>query len=315
MIPPEFMKLNSTSKTFICFAVIIFGIAAVIGLSNFLEQKRPLLPAGYVDSDLALQGKKLKGFSFGAEGLLADFYWMQSLQYIGNKAVNNPQKVSIDNLKPLNPRLLYPYLDNATDLDPRFLQVYFYGSIVLPAIDSEQAIKFTEKGIRDNPNEWILYQHLGYIYWKLGNYQKAAEVYEQGAKIDGAAPFLKLMAGRMRNEGGSRETARALYSQMYEEATDVNIKNNALRWLARLDADEQMEAIRRGLQNFQQKNNRCAHNFNEIFPFLRTVKFTNGNVLKTDNAGNLLDPTGAPYLLDRENCDVKIDYEKSNLPR
>lgn len=309
------MKSNSISRVLIPFAVIIFGFAAVYGLSNFLESTRPPLPDGYADGDLALQGKKLKGFSFGAEGLIADWYWMQALQYVGNKALNSKQKVDIENLKPLNPRLLYPYLDNASDLDPRFLQVYFYGSIVLPAIDEEQAIKFIEKGIRDNPNDWRFYQHLGYVYWKLGNYEKAAEAYENGSKIEGSAPFLKLMAGKMSNEGGSRETGRALYRQMYEEATDINIKNNAVRWLFKLDADEQMEAIRHGLQDFKQKTGRCPHNFAEIFPLLRTVKFTDGNVLKSDNGGNLLDPTGVPYLLDKDNCDINIDYEKSNLPR
>lgn len=309
------MIFNSFSKTIICIALIVFGFAAVFGLSNYLEDVHPPIPDNYADGDLAFQGKKMKGFAFGAEGLLADLYWMQALQYIGTKALKSKQKVDVENLKPLNPRLLYPYLDNATDLDPKFLAVYFYGSIVLPAVDAEQAIKFTEKGIRDNPEQWIMYQHLGYIYWKLGNYEKAAEVYEQGSKIEGAAPFLKLMAGKMRSEGGSRETGRVLYRQMFEEAKDEALKNNAARWLLKLDADDEMEAIRAALQNFKKQNNRCANNFAEILPQLRTVKLPNNNQFRLDKSGNLLDTTNAPYLLDKETCDVKIDYDKSQLPQ
>lgn len=307
--------MNSTSKTLLCIALIVFGFAGVFGLSNYLEANKPPLPDNYVDGDLAFQGTKMKGFVFGAEGLLADLYWMQALQYIGTKALNSKTKVDIENLKPLNPRLLYPYLDNATDLDPKFTAVYFYGSIVLPAVDSAQAIKFTEKGIRDNPENWLLYQHLGYIYWKLGDYPKAAEVYEQGAKIEGSAPFLKLMAGKMRSDGGSRDTSRILYREMYESATDEALKNNALRWLLKLDTDDETDAIRNALQNFKKQNNRCVNSLTEILPQLRTVKLPNNNQFRLDKSNNLLDTTNVPYLLDKENCDVKIDYEKSQLPR
>lgn len=309
------MRSKPNIKTLICSAVIIFGFAAVYGLSNFIEENRPQLPDNYADGDLALQGKKLKGFAFGAEGLLADFYWMQALQYVGTKALNSKQKIDYDNLKPLNPRLLYPYLDNATDLDPKFLDVYFYGSIVLPAVDSEQAVKFSEKGIRDNPKEWSLYQHLGYIYWKIGDYEKAAEVYEQGSKIEGAAPFLKLMAGKMRSDGGSRDTGRTLYRQMYEEAKDEALKNNAARWLLKLDTDDEIDAIRDVLDNFRKNNGRCPNSFADIFPQLKSIKLPNNNQFRTDKANNLLDTTNAPYLLDKETCDIRIDYEKSQLPR
>ena len=109
----------------IALAVIVFGFTAVFGLSSFLEKNRVSLPESYEDEDLSLQGKRLKGYALGFEGLLADWYWMRSLQYIGDKVVNSKAEVlSIDNLRPLNPRLLYPLLDNATDLDPKFITAY-----------------------------------------------------------------------------------------------------------------------------------------------------------------------------------------------
>jgi hypothetical protein len=135
--------------------------AGVYALSNFIESNRVPIPETYADEDLAFEGKKIKGFALGAEGMLADWYWMRSLQYIGDKLTNSKlEYIDLEDLTHLNPRLLYPLLDNATDLDPHFMAAYSYGAIVLPAIDKQQAIKLTEKGIAANPNEWRLHQYL-----------------------------------------------------------------------------------------------------------------------------------------------------------
>ena len=308
---------ESPLKTIGLCAVILLGFAAIFGLSNFLESSRPPLPEGYGDADLALQGARLKGFSLGLEGLIADWYWMQSLQYIGDKVVKSDADINLENLQPLNPRLLYPLLDNATDLDPQFSAVYSYGAVVLPAINPEQAIAIAEKGIANNPNEWRLYQHLGYIYWRLQNYEKAAEVYSTGANIGGAPPFLKLMAAQMKNQGGSRETARAIYEQMFAEAQDAQTKENAAVHLLKLDSMEERDVIRTALEDFQKKNNRCAANWREIFPLLRPLKTRRGNVLRFDAATLApLDPSNAPYLLQTtDKCDVLINVGLSKIPR
>lgn len=305
---------RAASQIIAALFIIIFGFAAVFVLSNYLEDERPRLADAITDSDLALQGAKLKGFSFGVEGLIADWYWMRALQYIGNKIVNSKQRINLDNLKPLNPRLLYPLLDNATDLDPKFLQVYAYGAIILPAIDAEQAIKFTEKGIADNPSEYVLYQHLGYIYWKLGNYEKAAEIYDRGSQIPNAPPFLKLMAAKMKSDGGSRETARTIYLQMIEQADDDQIKENTALRLLQLDSLDERDAIRIALQNFKTQSGRCADNFAEIFSQLKTVKLPNSKNFRADKSNNLIDPSGAPYILDKEKCDVLLDTKTTRIP-
>jgi tetratricopeptide (TPR) repeat protein len=308
--------MTNNSKNIIYFlTIIVFGFAAIFALSRFIEANRPPLPAGFADSDLALQGAKLKNYSLGFNGLLADLYWMQALQYIGNKALDSKEKVNLENLRPLNPRLLYPLLDNATDLDPQFTAVYSYGAVVLPAIDPQQAIKFTEKGIRDNPAEWRLYQHLGFIYWKIGDYEKASEVYAEGAKIQGApVALMQLMSARMKSEGGSRDTSREIYRQMLAEAQDERVRENAAVRLLELDSLDERDAIREALKNFKAGNNRCANSWRELLPTLQKIKLPSGKDFRIDNASNLVDPTGAPYVLDKETCDVKLDSEKTKLP-
>lgn len=295
--------------------IVIFGFMIVFFLSGYIERIRPALPTGHEDEDLALHGSKLKGYALGFEGLIADWYWMKSLQYVGDKLLASKEEfINLDDLRPLNPRLLYPYLENATDLDPRFMAAYSYGALVLPAIDPEKAIRLTEKGIADNPDQWRLYQYLGYIYWRLGQYDKASEIYEKGAKLDGVPPFMTMMAASMKKQGGDRETARSIYRQMYDEAGDSETKYYAEIRLMELKSLDERDAIRSALQKFKSGSGRCANSWSEILPLLAAVKLPDNNDFIIDKSNNLIDPSGAPYLLDKESCDVKLDSVKTKIP-
>ncbi len=306
---------SSVKKLLLQSAIVIAGFAALVPLSLVLERSRPSLPAGFEDSDLTVQGSRLKGFALGMEGLIADWYWMRSLQYVGNKLLTVKEgSINIDDLRDLNPRLLYPYLQNATDLDPHFLAAYSYGALVMPAIDPQKAIAITEKGVANNPKEWRLYQYLGYIHWKLGGYDKAAAAYERGAEIEGAAPFMKLMAASMQTRGGDRETARAIFRQMLDDPSDPQVRITAERRLKELASLDQRDAIDRMLLEHKQRNGRCSMSLNELMPELAAVRLPEGSDLSVDRTGRLVDPTGAPYLLDHDTCRVKLDADHTGLP-
>ena len=307
-------SFSSATRRFGGWVVIILGFVLIVELSDFLENHRVKLPESYTDSDLALQGKRLKGFALGFEGMVADWYWMESLQYLGDKIVNSKNEVvNVEDLRSLNPRLLYQYLDNATDLDPKFMAAYSFGAIVLPAIDSEQAIKMAEKGIANNPEQWRLYQYLGYIYWRLKEFEKASEVYDEGSQIAGAPSFMRLMAASMKTQGGSRETARAIYSQMLAEADDEQTKQTAEMHLLRLDALDEIDAVNSALEAIKEKRGRCPQTFEEIVPMLRRVKLAQEKSFHIDNGGNLTDPSGVPYILDEQTCRANLNPE-SKIP-
>lgn len=294
---------------------IAAGYACIYALSNFVERNRVAIPEAYADEDLAFEGKRIKDFALGAEGLLADWYWMRALQYIGGKVLNSEnENINLEDLGSLNPRLLYPLLDNATDLDPHFLTAYSYGAIVLPAIDKQQAIKLTEKGIAANPTEWRLHQYLGYIHWRLGNFEKAAEVYEQGSRVAGAPQFLNMMAAKMRADGGSRETARQMYQEMANGATDEQTRSVGVLRLQQLEALDELDAINIELEKFREGNGRCISTGAELLSLLKNVKLPTGKDFRVDANRNLVDPTGAPYALRTTECKAVIDRAKSKLP-
>ena len=304
-----------SARNLVLIVVVIVAFAGTVLLSDLIQSHRITVHDSYSDEDLDLQGKRLKGYSLGADGLLADWYWMRSLQYVGNKILNSKDDtLNIDDLKSLNPRLLYPLLDNATDLDPKFINAFVYGAVVLPTIDPDQAIKLTEKGIAQNPGEWRLYQYLGFIYWKLKQYDKAADVYERGSQVPGAPPFLKLMAGMMETRGGGRDAARAIYADMYKNASDSwtqHIAELRLQWLDSLDERGVLDAA---LTAYKEKNSRCANDFSDIFSVLRTTPHPPGVDIKLNRSGEIVDPTGTPYIIDQTKCVSSVGPD-SKLPK
>ena len=296
--------------------IVLIGFAVIIPMSGYIAAARPALPAGYADTDLMFRGSRLKGFALGTEGLIADWYWMRSLQYIGDKVLGSKvETINIEDLRDLNPRLLYPLLDSATDLDPRYMAAYSYGSLVLPAIDPEKAIRIAEKGIANNPDQWRLYQHLGYIYWRLGEYEKAAATYERGSRVSGSAPFMKMMSASMISKGGSRDTARQIYRQMLgDNSGDPNVETIAKLRLMELDSLDEREAIDKALSEFKVSSGRCAVRLGEIVPMLSKVTLPEGKDFMVDRSGQIVDPSGTPYLLDQSECRVKLDMARTGIP-
>jgi tetratricopeptide (TPR) repeat protein len=188
---------NERQKSIALGLVVVVGIACAALLVRWTETLRPPVDPNVVDDSLYLNDKTARRISLGFNGLAADWYWMRSLQYVGKKMLDFEGSISLDDLSQLNMKLLTPLLDTATTLDPEFIEPYEYAAILLPSIDVQQAIRLAEKGINANPNAWRLYHHLGYIYWRQGEYQRASEIYGRGAQISGAPVWMQAMKAKM----------------------------------------------------------------------------------------------------------------------
>jgi hypothetical protein len=98
------------------------------------------------------------------------------------------------------------------------------------------------------------------------------------------------------------------------ESDDPRIKITAERRLAELDSLDEREAIDRSLTEFKEKTGRCAGSLGEILSMLAQVKLPQGREFRIDKQNRLVDPTDAPYLLDKENCRVRLDPVRTGLP-
>ena len=294
-------------ETFPLLVLLVAATAGVVSLARWMDARRPAPDPSIEEENLYFTGRAVRRVSMGFNGLVADWYWMRSLQYVGRKIDNLPDNVVLDNLDQLNLKLLAPLLDTATTLDPEFMEPYEYAAMVLPGVDLQEAIRITKKGAAANPTAWRLYQYLGFIYWRQRDFQAASEAYGKGATLPGAPIWMESMRARMAAEGGSRNLAREIYGRMYEESGDKQVKDMARRRLLQVDSMDERDELRRLMTAYSSKSGHCPGSWRDIESLLRAGKW------QVDSAGAPLDPAGTPYLLVTDKCDVNLDW-KSEVP-
>jgi tetratricopeptide (TPR) repeat protein len=200
--------------------------------------------------------------------------------------------------------LLAPLLNIVVTLDPQHIAAYRFGAIFLPERDPSAAIELLERGIGDNPNEWRLYQDLAYIYWQMGDYQSAAEWYERAGQIQGSPWWIRDLAGLMKIKGGSREVARAIYSQ-YSESDDPKIRAQAVERLKQLRSLDERDVLNDLLARYKQQTGACPTSLRPFAQRLHSIGFNlNENFLPVD-------PNGFAYAFDAASCKVTLAREST----
>ncbi len=290
-------------KRMVPISLLIVGISLLYPMQRWIDSTTPR----EVISEESLyfaSGEKIKKMSLGLEAIVADVYWIRTVQYFGGKVVESNQPLMTQNIKM---ELLAPLLNIIVTLDPHHISAYRFGAIFLPERDMTAAIDLLERGINENPNAWRLYQDLGYIYWQAGDYAQAANWYEHGGQIEGSLWWMRDMAGLMRIKGGSREVAWAIYSQ-YAESEDPKIRNQAVSRLKQLRALDELDVINALLAKYRQETGRCAESLKPFATKLRAAGLSlNKDLLPVD-------AEGFAYFLDTANCKADIAFE-SPIPR
>jgi tetratricopeptide (TPR) repeat protein len=276
-----------------------------------MDQRREHSVRDFGDQPLYVRPQTAKRLSLSFNGLAADWYWMRSLQYVGGKIINfndtHPDKDLI--LGDLDLRLLPQLLRLSTSLDPQFMAPYEYGAMILPEFNSDDAISLLNAGIAANPDNWRLYQHLGYVYWQRHDYQKASDLYLTGAKQPGAPQWMMAISARMKAEGGSRAAARDMYKHLFDSSSDQAVKEMVTKQIMRLDSLDERALIEKIMRDYSSRNGRCPASWLEINQQLRAAR------LAIDPAtGAPVDPSNTPYRLMEKECSVDLD-PKTKVPR
>jgi tetratricopeptide (TPR) repeat protein len=260
--------------------VVVFGLAGVWKLQQKIDGEQQAM---HLESDdLALRsGNLVKGLSLEYAPLMGAIYWTRVVQYFGAKHQMHDR----------NLELLWPLLDIATTLDPHLIVAYRFGAIFLGddpprgAGEPDLAVRLLERGIKENPEYWRFYQDLGDVYYfNKKDYAKASEAFRKGSSYPEAPIWMKVMAAKIAEEGESLETSYFLWKQVYDTASDPQIKKNAETHLKLLRAQMAMREIDRLAAEYEARSGKHATHLSEL---------VEAGLLK----GIPLDPEGYPYVL------------------
>lgn len=225
-------------------------------------------------------GRQVRLLAPGFRNLLADIYWLRTVQYFGAERLFSTGK-RFD--------LLYPLIDITTDLDPRMEIAYRYGSIFLfepwptGKGDAQLGVAVLEKGIRNMPRSWRLRQDLGYYrYLFMGDAPGGARILMEAGRVPGAPYWLETLAGSILTKGGHRQTARAVWSRLHEQAEGGLVKENARLHLQRLDGLAALADLEAAAARFRAATHRDPRSPEDLLAVGLPLS-------------GLRDPTGTPF--------------------
>lgn len=153
-------------------------------------------------------GRLLDFLSLGHRTLLADLAWLSAIQYYGKHHMG-------DHAYPLAEHMF----DVATRVDPRFRSAYLFGGLILAEEegDMDAARRVFARGVRENPEDWILAFQRGFIEYMRGDGSTGALWMERASRMPGAAPYASRLAAFACARVGRTELAIRLWEEMAEE--------------------------------------------------------------------------------------------------
>jgi hypothetical protein len=230
---------GSRSRTVLLWLTLLVGFACVGKLQQYIDVQ---LEALHQEADdLVLRsGPMLKVISLEYAPLVADLYWTRVVQYYGDKRVRRDQNLD----------LLWPLLDVTTTLDPNLLPPYRFGSTFLAeppprgANRPDLAVELLNRGIRANPDAWRLYEDLGFVYYfNLHDTPRAGAAFLEGSRNPKALIWMKILAAKVSDQGETPETSLFLWNEIYNSATNEDVRQNALTHLRLLKAQADCRAL------------------------------------------------------------------------
>jgi len=209
-------------------------ISLILGGATYLSAKKlSYLRTTYPmreDSLYLPSGEYLQILSLDFDSLLSDLFWIKGSIYFGS----NYRKKTNDYT------WLYHLLDLSTDLDPRYYDVYWYGSSILPSV--KESINFLEKARIHFPHDWKIPEMIGfYHHFYLKDYLSAARYYDIASRLPGHPPYVPSLAGRFYNQAGDSDSAIKVLKNFHDTCNKKDLKEDFAKRIRQLEDIKMLE--------------------------------------------------------------------------
>lgn len=235
---------------------------------------------------LYLPSSKFLGYvSFGYQPLVADAIYLWSIQYFADLAS-----------KPKMEYLGQTY-SIITDLDPHYLDAYQTGALFMffEGRNPEGGFALLDRGMANNPEEWILPADAGFYGMGLKDYNRASSYFDKASRIPEAPSMVKEMLAGMRYKAGDKRYAYQLWQEIYATAKRPSLKQVAYQHVhdlkVMLDVADLTDSVHR------------YHDLHGSNP-LNLAQLSSTGIMKEIPT----DPEGGPYLYDPGNG--KVEYSR-----
>lgn len=282
---------NYPGRSWLCWWILIICASLIKPVQDRLESR--LGGSGQEPDVLYFSSPSMvKKMSLGFDYVLADFYWMRTIQYYARRDKADKRLIRYKNLPTL--------LDITTTLDPGLLDAYIAGSTFLSETEPvgagqpEQALKLIDKGIKALPGEWKLPYNKGFVYyWFLRDYEAAGEVWRAASRIPGAPHWMEPLAAMSLSKGGSVKMAIALWQNQYRESARADVRENAKNHLLSIEAAADIWILEYLRDKYKEKKGHYPETLGEL-------------VRGKEGKYRIVDPLGIPYEYNSINGVIKV---------
>jgi hypothetical protein len=241
-------------------------------------------------------GEQLRHVLPGFTDVLADIYWLRTVQYYGGQLKFAKNK---------NYELLDPLVTITTSLDPHFTIAYRYGATFLcerypgGAGRPDLGVALLEKGVKDNPDDWLLWQNLAFFaYFYAHDPARAAQAALEGGRRPGAPSWLATLAPELLRRGGDRQLAREMWARFAETSESGGMKETALRHLRVIDAADLVDALNARVARFRAAKGRAPQGWQEM---------RDAGYLRNEPR----DPSGVPFEYDDKTAAFSVSRKSA----
>lgn len=206
-------------------------------------------------------GKVLRTVSIGQRLLLADFYWLRAVSYMGETLLAKSARWDA----------LLPLAEIVTDLDPRYGYVYQVTGSNLAGLAHRygEADRILEKGMRALPERWNLpFVQATNKFLFEQDYVAAARLARRAAEI-GRRPHLALLAANLSalaNTDDEYEAAAAFLVQMLGQTDLPAMREELETRLTRIRTFQALAMLERAVASYRMRSGRLPSRLGDLVP-------------------------------------------------
>lgn len=224
-------------------AVLCLAVCSIALLAD-----KPGKPLRTQDGPTLPRRELLEVLGAAQKPLIADFYWIQSIQQMGRANTDTEY------------RDVFFYADMATDLDPKFRYVYEWGAIATPFnlgrdqwVNTDLSSRLLSKGLAQFPDDRRFMFQLAYNKMTYDHdYKGAADLLMRMSKFPDVPRYLPQLATRLYAQAGSFDSGLHVAEMLRDSAEDDESRafyehriKEILRERVLTDIDQAIEAFQK----------------------------------------------------------------------